>query len=164
MDRGAAAHNLTKVKGQSTDQLVEQGLVLAEDKDGSDWADDFANRGASQHEPNALKLARWIVDRQATYAKFMTRLHEVMVTVIQAERAERAGRERRKKTQSLVQGIEVDKEMMATCTLPPHLVSEEPSNSRCYHPRLECIGWRRGKDITKLCIISFRREAEAQCK
>lgn len=46
LERGAAAQTLTKVKGRATDQQVEQGVASTEDKEGNDWADDFANRGA----------------------------------------------------------------------------------------------------------------------
>ena len=63
LQSGHAAQTLTKVKGHATEEQVNKGLVRPCDKSGNDWADDFANRGALQHEPFAVMLAKWLQAR-----------------------------------------------------------------------------------------------------
>ena len=46
--RGPGQQVLTKVKGHATAAQVEEGRVKPEDKEGNDWADSFAERGAKQ--------------------------------------------------------------------------------------------------------------------
>ena len=85
LQRGPEAQTLSKVKGHATQSQVDEGVVAAEDKEGNDWADDFANRGAGQHQVHALKLARWLQQRHACYMKFMVRVHKCMAAVLGAE-------------------------------------------------------------------------------
>lgn len=103
LQRGHAAQTLSKVKGHATTQQVDEGLGRACDKEGNDWADEFANKGAFQHEPHAVKLAKCLQVRQSAIAPLMTRVHRVVIAVMQAESKER---ERRLTVQTALQGFD----------------------------------------------------------
>ena len=108
---------MSKVKGHATEAQVEEGTVAAEDKEGNDWADEFANKGARQHEPHALKLARWLQQRHNCYRKFMGRVQSCIAVVLKAEQKER---EKKKLQQAMIEGYDAEKVMVATCLLPAH--------------------------------------------
>ena len=101
--RGAGKQALTKVKGHATAEDVAEGTVQAVDKEGNDWADTYAERGAKQREgcrfgdvdfDLKLMLANWLHARQAKYIKLVHGIQKMMAAVIRAEQEER---ERRKK-------------------------------------------------------------------
>ena len=60
LERGPDAQKVSKVKGHATQQHIDEGLATAEQKEGNDWADTYADKGAMQHEPVAVKLAKWV--------------------------------------------------------------------------------------------------------
>ena len=133
LQRGHAAQTLSKAEGHATAQHVDEGLVRACDKEGNDWADELANKGAFQHEPYVVKLATWLQARQSACAQFMTRVHGVIIAVMQAERKER---ERRMTVQAALQGFDPRKEMLAPCTLPKHEGPEHAVRFRMIPPAI----------------------------
>ena len=44
--RGVGRQTLKKVKGHATARQVEEGVAAEDEKEGNDWADSFADRGA----------------------------------------------------------------------------------------------------------------------
>ena len=60
---GVGAQRLTKVKGHATQQHIDEGTATLEQKEGNDWADDFADRGALEHEPVVERMAKWMQKR-----------------------------------------------------------------------------------------------------
>lgn len=124
LSRGPGRQMLTKVKGHATESHVVEGKVRAEDKDGNDWADTYAERGAKQQEgitygdakfDAKFVLAGWLHKRHGRYVKFMSMVQKSMAAVIKAEQDER---ERRKKVQDMLAGHDCTKEGRFTCSLP----------------------------------------------
>jgi len=93
--RGAANQKLRKVKGHATSEDVEAGRSTAEDRIGNDKSDTNADKGVQSIAGDGLvKLAGWAAKRQATYKKFIARIHRFIaaITTIEKEKRERKQR------------------------------------------------------------------------
>ena len=55
--KGAEAIRLTKMKGHATDQMVQEGKVKQEHKDGNDGSDEAADIGVEQHGNGLLDVS-----------------------------------------------------------------------------------------------------------
>lgn len=124
LQRGLDNQKLSKVKGHATRKQVEEGTVVEAHKEGNDWADWFADKGARQHtefishgaEQNELGLlAKWMKSFQEKCVDLMTRIHGMIAAVLIAEKAER---KHRKAVQCIASGFDGEKEAIVTCTLP----------------------------------------------
>ena len=59
--KGVGTVGLTKVKGHATNEMVAEGSVQKDDKEGNDMADDAANKGA-------IDMQKDLADVAAAYA------------------------------------------------------------------------------------------------
>lgn len=67
LERGPDAQIICIAKGHSTQQHIDSGLATVEQKEGNDWADTSADKGAWLHEPVAVQFAKWMQRRHANY-------------------------------------------------------------------------------------------------
>ena len=74
--KGTIAINLSKVKGHATQQMVDDGTVLLEDKLGNDKADEAADDGVSLFGEAIVRLGRRFALRHARYTRMLATLME----------------------------------------------------------------------------------------
>ena len=71
----------TKVKGHATEQMVQDGEVVPEDKEGNDEADATAEKGV-RTEQEDLNYMRWkYAARMKAYTRVMTQVHNFIIEV-----------------------------------------------------------------------------------
>ena len=75
--RGARSIKVTKVKGHTTEEQVEDGKVKREDKEGNDEADRAANRGVEEHTEGLEEFARWIYRRHKKYVGVVAEIQQI---------------------------------------------------------------------------------------
>ena len=79
--RGLETVKITKVKGHAIAEMVEQGKVREEDKEGNDMADQVADQGATKSQGKLQMFAGLYVWRHSRYRKFMARLQRFIVKI-----------------------------------------------------------------------------------
>ena len=67
------------MKGHSTQEMVDEGKVKKEDKEGNDEADDAADKGSIGEQPRIYYLARLHSRRQKAYEDFMSKVHRYII-------------------------------------------------------------------------------------
>ena len=75
LSKGPKAVAMSKVKGHATKEMVDEGIVEAEHKEGNDGADGGADKGAVDEQQELSSAARRYASRQWRYKKFMVRMH-----------------------------------------------------------------------------------------
>ncbi len=82
--KGHASVRFTKVKGHATDEMVDQGRVLPEDKRGNDRADEVANEGVGIFGKDIIHLGQVYARRHHYYTTFIKKLHDHFVDAVKA--------------------------------------------------------------------------------
>ena len=78
-ERGPACTRISKVKGHATQEMVDEGKVQKEDKEGNGQADTGADRGAVTMQKVTLKLADLYSWRHGGYRNLMIRIPRFIV-------------------------------------------------------------------------------------
>ena len=73
-DRGPETVKISKVKGHATEEMVSEGKVKAEDKEGNDKADEAADQGATKSQGKVQKFAELYAWRQGMYRKIWQKI------------------------------------------------------------------------------------------
>ena len=87
---------ISKVKGHATEEMVSEGKVKAEDKEGNDKADEAADQGATKSQGKVQKFAELYAWRQGMYRKIMATNQNFIVEVKKEERRLKQGDEKEK--------------------------------------------------------------------
>ena len=82
--KGLAAIQLTKAKGQATDDMVARGDVRPQDQQGNDMADATADQAVDLFGTAVLQLGRRVAIRQQQYVTMMVGLHRHLVFMYRA--------------------------------------------------------------------------------
>ena len=77
--KGAWAVRLTKVKGHATQEMVDEGTVPLQQKEGNDGADGAADSGAVDMQDDLAKTTNKYAYRQWRYKKFIARVQSDIV-------------------------------------------------------------------------------------
>ena len=96
-EKGPQTVKITKVKGHATDEMVAEGKVREEDKEGNDKADKAADKGAEETDNIAAAIGFVYARRHKLYKKLMTR---IQTFIIKVKKAQKERRERKKKEES----------------------------------------------------------------
>ena len=115
LTRGPESATWQKVNGHATMEHIRNGLATEATKAGNDAADNYATRGISEHQQQAVNLAKWLTSRQDRYLAFMERIHKVIIAVLVKEKDERTKAEAAK---AFVMGYDPEKYEFVTCKLP----------------------------------------------
>ena len=82
--KGPEAVRLSKVKGHATDEMVAQGKVKQEHKEGNDAADEAADIGVEQHGNNFLEASTYFVAKQKEYGGLMKHIYNhILATMME---------------------------------------------------------------------------------
>ena len=80
--KGADAVKLTKVKGHATDEMVNQGKVKADHKEGNDASDEAADIGVEQHGNGLLELSIFFAAKQTSYGGVMLEVAKFVLAIM----------------------------------------------------------------------------------
>lgn len=149
-ERGPDAQNIFKVTGHARQQHVDSGVATAEQKEGNDWADTYADKGVWHHEPAAVQLAKWMQKRHANYVKLVGRVPAMIAVVFQVERSER---EIRQTTRSSTKGYD-DRKRRYHASYPSTKKTVELNNCASQRRSREYISSRVSNILTKLLTCS----------
>ena len=69
--KGHRAVQISKVKGHATDEMVADGKVRKEDKEGNDEADAAAKEGMMLHGKETVQLGRILTARHVIYTRLV---------------------------------------------------------------------------------------------
>ena len=83
--KGPRSFRATKVKGHATCDMVDQGLVKSEDKQGNDISDKAADKGAEQTDVIAAAFGYVYAKRHKHYIAFMEMVQRFIITIRKAE-------------------------------------------------------------------------------
>ena len=108
--KGCDYIRLTKVKGHATSQMVEDGKVKPEDKNGNDEADDSADRGAEKLQPGLAGIAGYYARKHHAYKDMMKEVHKFIIDV---KRSDKEKREKKKLEANPMKDKEKDKVLVA---------------------------------------------------
>ena len=86
--KGCDTVRLTTVKGHATDDMVKQGQVNQEGKEGNEEADDSADRGAKDLQPGLAAVAGCYARKHQRYKQVMTNIHTLTVEIKNGVKAE----------------------------------------------------------------------------
>ena len=119
---------LIKVKGHATQDMVEQGKVKAEDKEGNDKADEQANQAVKLYSTEAIKTGAAYMGRHMRYTKMVEELHTSFIeAILKRNELEQKARKREKPYQ--------------TATIKPELsTSEQPNQATKPHSKPATLG------------------------
>ena len=78
-ERGPESVVITKVKGHATQQMVDEGKVEKDEKEGNDQADEAAEAGATKSQGRVQTFAETYSWRHGQYRKLMTRIQQYIV-------------------------------------------------------------------------------------
>ena len=84
---------VTKVKGHAAQEQVDDVTVTAQDKEGNEWADEAANKGARDVETPVSEMAATYSKKNGQYKAMMERIHKFIVHMKKAERQMRSRKE-----------------------------------------------------------------------
>ena len=84
--KGPESVNAQQVKGHASQEMVDQGTVTAEDKEGNDYADEAASKGSHDDQSRLLALTNLFSERHVAYQKFMSRVQRFLVKMKIAEK------------------------------------------------------------------------------
>ncbi len=70
---------MSKVKGHATEEMVAQGRVKPEEKEGNDMADKIADQGIAAHGKAVVRVARRFTYRHKKYSYFVKDVHNHIV-------------------------------------------------------------------------------------
>lgn len=73
---------VTKVKGHATEQQVEEGQVTRKNKEGSDTADDAADKGVNGHTARLREFIHWLNKRHNKYTKIIKEVQAMTISVL----------------------------------------------------------------------------------
>ena len=80
--KGAHAVNITKVKGHATDQMVVEGKVRIEHKEGNDASDVAADKGIEQHGNDLLEWSTFFAQAHGEYGTLVAHIHDFILALI----------------------------------------------------------------------------------
>ena len=86
MEEAVIANNpktikLTKQKGHATEEMVREGKVREEDRDGNHQSDRAADRGVTEEQEEVEYLDWKYAARQKAYIRLMAKIHEFIINV-----------------------------------------------------------------------------------
>ena len=93
-EKGPRSVKVTKVKGHATSEMVAEGKVKGEDKEGNDISDLAANKGAEETEVIAAAVGFVYARRHKQYKHLMTR---VQTFIIKIKKVQKEKRDKKKK-------------------------------------------------------------------
>ena len=85
-ERGPESVVITKVKGHATQQMVDEGKVEKDEKEGNDQADEAAEAGATKSQGRVQKFAEAYSWRHGQYRKLMARIQQYIVALRKEEK------------------------------------------------------------------------------
>ena len=77
--KGHSSIRISKVKGHATDDMVREGQVLQQHKDGNDKAEQVAKKGIQKHGEEFVKIAGWYASRHLRYITFLKDIHNHLI-------------------------------------------------------------------------------------
>ena len=88
---------LTKQKGHATEEMVREGKVREEDREGNRQSDRAADRGVTEEQEEVEFLGWKYAARQNAYVRLMARIHEFIIKVRKGQKKKHAEKEKQKK-------------------------------------------------------------------
>ena len=76
------AVKISKVKGHATEDMVNQGKVKREHKEGNDAADEAADIGVDQHGNDFLETSTFFAAKQKEYGVFIKQIHTLILAIM----------------------------------------------------------------------------------
>ena len=85
--KGAEAVRISKVKGHATEEMVNQGKVKREHKEGNDASDEAADIGVEQHGNGLLGTSTFFAAKQKEYGLFMKEILKLLLDIMKESAA-----------------------------------------------------------------------------
>ena len=156
LTRGPETITWEKVKGHAAQKHIEQGLATAETKQGNDWADHYATKGIEAHQPQAVRLAKWLANRQKEYAKFIGKIQNIIAVL----KKEKEQREYNDEVKNLLHEYDTNKHAMVTCRLSQLQDDNSTTHEvKLCHPSKEPMHMLRNRNSMSPYITSLPKES-----